>query len=83
MKLVYFAWVRESIGKPEEMVNLPEDIQTVSQLLDWLAGRGVEYKEALRNKDRLRAAVDHTFVGLDHPLKGASEVALFPPVTGG
>ncbi len=26
MKLVYFAWVRERIGKPEEEVTLPAEI---------------------------------------------------------
>ena len=32
---------------------------------------------------RLRAAVDDEFVGLDVPIAGAREVAIFPPVTGG
>ena len=33
--------------------------------------------------ERLRAAIDQQFVGLDAPLGSAREVALFPPVTGG
>ncbi|RUX04722.1 molybdopterin synthase sulfur carrier subunit, partial [Mesorhizobium sp. M2A.F.Ca.ET.037.01.1.1] len=28
-KLIYFAWVRERIGKPEEDVDLPSGIETV------------------------------------------------------
>ena len=36
MKLVYFAWIRERIGVPEEDVALPEGVTTVGALLDWL-----------------------------------------------
>ena len=32
-KLVYFAWVRERIGKPEEEVSLPAGVETVADLL--------------------------------------------------
>ena len=37
MKLVYFAWVRERIGKPEEEVALPPAVTTVADLVRWLA----------------------------------------------
>ena len=40
LKLVYFAWVRERIGKAEEEVMLPGGVATVGDLLTWLAGRG-------------------------------------------
>ena len=42
MKLIYFAWVRERIGKAEEDVDLPADVLTVGGLLDWLKTRGEE-----------------------------------------
>jgi molybdopterin synthase sulfur carrier subunit len=29
MKLVYFAWVQERIGKTDEEVSLPSDVATV------------------------------------------------------
>ena len=32
MKLVYFAWVRERIGRTDEQVTLPEGIDTVADL---------------------------------------------------
>ena len=28
MKLVYFAWVRERIGKPEEEIDPPANVRT-------------------------------------------------------
>ena len=45
MKLLYFAWVRERVGKPEEEVVPPGDVLTVAGLIQWLAGRGEEYAE--------------------------------------
>jgi len=38
MKLKYFAWVRERIGKAEETVEPPPSVQTIEQLIGWLAG---------------------------------------------
>ena len=40
MKLLYFAWVRERVGKTEEVVNPPAGVATVAELIAWLTGRG-------------------------------------------
>jgi sulfur-carrier protein len=83
LKLVYFAWVRERIGKGEEVVEPPAAVATVADLIDWLAGRGDEYAHAFENPAIIRAAVNHTHVKAAAPLTGATEVAFFPPMTGG
>lgn len=83
VQLLYFAWVREAIGRDGESLELPEAVITVADLVDWLAARGEGYAEAFASPVRLRAAVDHAFVTLDAPVAGAREIALFPPVTGG
>ncbi len=82
-KLVYFAWVRERIGKPEEEVELPGNVRTVAELARWLAGRGEEYAYAFENPDVVRAAIDKKHVKPDAPVAGAREIAFFPPMTGG
>jgi sulfur-carrier protein len=83
IKLVYFAWVRERIGKPEETVELPASVTTVRELMDWLATRGEEYAYAFENAPLIRAAIDKTHAKHDMPLAGAREIAFFPPMTGG
>jgi len=83
MQLLYFAWVRERIGKDGEAVEPPADVADVAGLIGWLAERGGGYAEAFAEPERLRAAVDQRFVGLDASIAGATEIALFPPVTGG
>ncbi|GLS32367.1 molybdopterin synthase sulfur carrier subunit [Mesorhizobium albiziae] len=82
-KLIYFAWVRERIGKPEEIVALPESVKTVADLLRWLKSRGEEYEHALQYPDVIRVAINQEHVDHRESLAGASEIALFPPMTGG
>ena len=81
--ILYFAWVRETIGTGAENVDPPADVTTVGQLIDWLSARSPAHADALVDRARLRAAVDQRFVPLDASLDGAREVAIFPPVTGG
>ena len=83
VKLLYFAWVRERVGKGEEIVDLPASVATVADLMTWLAGRGEEYAFAFENPKFIRAAIDRAHVRATAPIAGAKEVAFFPPMTGG
>jgi molybdopterin synthase sulfur carrier subunit len=83
MKIVYFAWLRERLDKTEEDVDLPASVQTVGELMDWLKTRGEEYAYAFDNPKVIRAAIDKTHVRPDAKIAGASEIAFFPPMTGG
>ncbi|EXL08764.1 molybdopterin converting factor subunit 1 [Aquamicrobium defluvii] len=83
MKLIYFAWVRERIGKAQEEVDLPAHVETVSDLLKWLKHRGEEYENALQHPEAIRVAINQEHVDHGERLAGAHEIALFPPMTGG
>ncbi|MCO5157067.1 MAG: molybdopterin converting factor subunit 1 [Aquamicrobium sp.] len=83
MKLKYFAWVRERIGTDEEDLDLPAGVVSVRDLLDWLKERGDGYEKALLYPEAIRVAIDHEHVDHSEPVAGATEIALFPPMTGG
>lgn len=83
MKLVYFAWVRERIGRTDETVELPADVATVADLIAWLAARGEGYAAALERPEMIRVAIDQEHVEHDTLLPKDGEIALFPPMTGG
>ena len=83
MNLLYFAWVRQKIGRSEERYDLPENIGTVRALAEHLQSRGGGYGDAFADLSRLRAAVNQEHVGLDAAVSPDDEVAFFPPVTGG
>ena len=83
MKIKYFAWVRERVGKAEESVDPPASIRTISDLIGWLAQRGDSYAHAFETPRVIRAAIDHAHVKPDATIAGAREIAFFPPMTGG
>lgn len=83
MRLLYFAWVKEKIGRSSEDVELPHDISTVAELMAWLKSRGPEFAHAFEHTEAIRAAIDQTHARPDARIAGAREIAFFPPVTGG
>ena len=83
MKVKYFAWVRERIGKAEETVEPPADVRTVEELIAWLSKRSEAYAYAFEKPKVIRAAIDHAHVRTDATIAGAREIAFFPPMTGG
>jgi len=83
VRLYYFAWVREKTGIDQEQIELPESVKTVSDLIGWLKARGPEFEIAFERADVIRAAVDQAHVPHETQIHGASEIAFFPPVTGG
>jgi molybdopterin synthase sulfur carrier subunit len=83
VKVRYFAWVRERVGKPEEDIEPPAGITTVGELMNWLAKRGEEYAHAFDNPKVIRAAINRTHVRPEATIDGAREIAFFPPMTGG
>jgi molybdopterin synthase sulfur carrier subunit len=83
VKVRYFAWVRERVGKTEEDIDPPAGIATVGDLVDWLARQGEGYAYAFENPNVVRSSIDKRHVRSDARIAGASEIAFFPPMTGG
>lgn len=83
MKVLYFATLRERIGLAQEHVSPPDYVKTPADLADWLMTRDPRYAAAFADLTAIRVAVDQEQVELDSPLEQATEVAFFPPVTGG
>jgi len=81
MNVMYFAWVRERIGVPQEKVQT--QAATVADLVAELAAREDRYAAAFADISALRVAVDQELADFDAPLAGVREVAFFPPMTGG
>jgi sulfur-carrier protein len=80
VRILYFAWLRERLGRSEEELALPEGVARVSDLLDWLRDREPVLREAGK---AVRVAVNQCFAAAADPVAAGDEIALFPPVTGG
>jgi len=83
VRVLYFAWLRERLNRSEEEVSPPAGVATVEDLIVWLGQRDEAAQLAMADRSLLRAAVNQQIVPLDASIVGASEVALFPPMTGG
>ena len=83
MKVLYFAWVREAVGKSQEDLIMPEGVKTVQGLVTWLKKQGEGYRMAFADDAMVRVAVNQEYVNLAFLISNDDEVAFFPPVTGG
>jgi len=83
IQVLYFAWLRERMGRAEETLPLPPGVHTVGALADWLRARDDSGAQAFAEPGIVRAAVNQAFAQPDTPVEDGDEVAFFPPVTGG
>ena len=81
LDVVYFAWLRERIGKPGEQVET--GAANVADLVEELKTRAERYQAAFADISAVRVALDQELADFDAPLEGVREVAFFPPMTGG
>jgi molybdopterin synthase sulfur carrier subunit len=83
LQVLYFAALRERVGRAAETVDVPDEVRAVGQLQQWLARRGEPWASAFAETRRVRAAVDQSMATDASLLHENAEVAFFPPVTGG
>lgn len=83
MRILYFAWLREKLGAAEENLDLPPGLDTVAALIAWQQTRSPAHAAAFADPSLIRCAIDLEIAPATASIAGASEVAFFPPVTGG
>jgi molybdopterin synthase sulfur carrier subunit len=83
MRVLYFAWVRERVGRASEDVTPPPAVATVAGLAAWLATRGPGFEAAFADHGKLRVAINQDQADFTAPVAATDEIAFFPPMTGG
>jgi sulfur-carrier protein len=83
MKILYFARLRQIVGRGQDDIDIPPHVTTVSELIDFLKSRDEGTVEAFADLRTLKVAIDQSHASLEASIAGAREVAFFPPVTGG
>jgi sulfur-carrier protein len=83
MRALYFASIRERIGRAEEEIAPPPAVATVADLIAWLAAQDESYAYAFKDAALVRAAIDRRHARPDSSIVAAREIAFFPPMTGG
>ena len=83
MKILYFARFRQIIGRGSDEIDIPAHIENVGALIDFLKARDEKLADAFGDLRTLKVAINQRHTTLNASLAGATEVAFFPPVTGG
>jgi sulfur-carrier protein len=83
VRVLYFAGLREQLGKPGEDLELSAAASTVAELRAQLMSRGGAWQSALGQGKAVRVAVNQEMAQPTTPVKSGDEIAFFPPVTGG
>ena len=83
IQLRFFAGVRETLGLAKESVTLPEHVNTIGTVRQFLIARGGVWAAALNDQRGLRVAYNQQMADPQTPIADGGEVAFFPPVTGG
>ena len=83
MVVKYFSWIKEYIGKAEEVIDLPADITTIKELISYLENLNDDYRLAFEKKNLIKIAINKSYSSLDDKIDNNDEIAFFPPVTGG
>ena len=81
--ILYFARLRETLGKGSEQIALPENVSDVASLRDALTLRGGAWASELAQSKNVRMAVNQDMASPETPVNDGDEIAFFPPVTGG
>ena len=83
INILYFASVRERLKVDSEKIGMAGDECRVSDVVKKLRIRGGQWEKIFGPEANVRFAVDQEFADVDAKVDDGSEVAVFPPVTGG
>ena len=82
MKILYFAKLKQLIGKSEEIISIKQK-KKISQVINELKKRNDVYDFAFKETNSLQYAVNCEYVDLNFVITDSDELAIFPPVSGG
>ena len=87
VNVLYFASLREQLGRGSEAIELPAGVATLAGLRAHLCERGGAWVTSLAEGRAVRVAVNQDMLPRGEagnaPIKAGDEIAFFPPVTGG
>ena len=83
MKILYFANIKEVIGKSEDSITIKEQT-TVKDIVEKLKSINESYKLAFQDIKNIKCSVNCNYINsFQTKVTNKDEIAFFPPVTGG
>ena len=83
MKILYFAKIKEVIGKSEDSITINEQT-TVKDIVEKLKIINESYQLAFQDLKNIKCSVNCNYIdSFQTKVTNNDEIAFFPPVTGG
>ena len=83
MRILYFSWIKDGIGKSQEDIELTGNIKNISDLINFLSSINNDYNKVFNDLSSIRFSKNMNLVKIDENIKNEDEIAFFPPMTGG
>ena len=83
MRILYFSWIKDGIGKSQEDIELTGNIKNISDLINFLSSINNDYNKVFNDLSSIRFSKNMNLVNIDENIKNEDEIAFFPPMTGG
>ena len=83
MKILYFSWIKDQIGKAEESLDIKDNIQTIEELVNFLKNINDNYKSVFTDVSSIKVSINMEIASFKDKINIEDEVAFFPPMTGG
>ena len=83
MKILYFSWIKDKIGKTHEDIKIKDNIKTIGDLIAYLKKSNESYEEVFKDTSSIKVSINMETANFKDQINNNDEVAFFPPMTGG
>ena len=83
MKILYFSWIKDKIGKTHEDIEIKDNIKTIDDLIAYLKKSNEGYEEVFKDTSSIKVSINMETANFKDQINNNDEVAFFPPMTGG
>lgn len=83
MKILYFSWIKDKVGKTHEEIQIKDNIKTIDDLINLLKNSDKNYEEVFKDPSSIKVSINMETADFKDQINNNDEVAFFPPMTGG
>ena len=83
MIIHYLTWLKHRIGKDFDEIDIPETVQSISELIDYLCSLSHQHQQTLQHKQNIYAESSGQILDHNEKINNLKELSLFAPIVGG